>query len=292
MKELQDSYQVLTLEKEPSFNISIDKANNSDQQMMKKAGQVMAAQIREQIVPYCDKHILKKWAEGAGYTIALPASYDGDDIITALLGVETYYDNTFVDINERYVAVKNSDIAALRGATRWQYCDNITEKFLVKGNVKVFGTLKVFGMPDTWFPANVNAIAFQKKAVLAPMKLKTARILEEVPDLDGSLLQGHYYFDAFVIGRRCDGVVAIVGNGYKTANPAATKGASTTTLATATTGAKIYYTLDGTDPRYSDTRKEYSTAITNPTAGVEIKMVAEKLSAGTYWSDVVTHKCV
>lgn len=293
MQELQDTYQVLTLAKEPSFNISIDKANNSDQQMMKKAGQVMSAQIKEQIVPYCDKHILKKWAAGAGYTIELPATVTGNALIEALLAVETHYDNTFVDVNERYVAIKNADLALLRGADRWQYCDNLTEKFLVKGNVKVFGTLKVFGMPDAWFPTKVRAVAFQKKAVLAPMKLKTARILEEVPDLDGSLLQGHYYFDAFVIGRRCDGVVAIVDNTYKAATPTVTKGQTTTAIASTTASANIYYTVDGSDPRYSNTRVTYSAAITNPAAGVVIKAVAEKIGTGNiYWSDVVVHTCV
>lgn len=265
-----------------SFNIGIDKTYNTDQEMMKKAGHVMGEQIREQFVPFCDKHILKKWCEGAGHTIELGAagtSVTGKNLITGLLALETHYNNKFVDTNNRYVAVKYADLALLRDSDRWANVSTQTDKYLIRGKFEEFGTLKIFGMPDDWFPANVRMLAFQSKAVLSPMKIKTTRIITDSENIDGDIIQGHFYFDAFVIGRRCDGVAAVVDKGFKVVTPTITVGDSTTTITSS--GATIYYTADGSDPRYSATRQKYSAAVTNAEV---IKAVA--YADGKFVSDV------
>lgn len=281
LKDLQDTYQELTMNENKSFNIVVDKTYNSDQQIMKKAGHVLGEQIREKIVPYCDKHTLNKWATGAGYTVELAAAgtaVTGKQLITGLLSVETHYNNTFVDISDRYVAVRFSDLALIRDADRWANVETQTDKYLVKGRFEEFGTLKVFGMPDAWFPAGVRMVAFQSKAVLNPMKIKTARIITESENVDGDIIQGHFYFDAFVIGRRCDGVVVVADKGSKTGTPTISVG-STTSISGS---GDIYYTTDGSDPRYSATRTKYTTAFANADI---VKAVAYQ--SGKYVSDVV-----
>ncbi|MGM9983692.1 MAG: chitobiase/beta-hexosaminidase C-terminal domain-containing protein [Fibrobacter intestinalis] len=290
MKELQDAVQELTLTQDKSFNIAIDKGNNTDQQMMKKAGHVMGEQVREQFVPYSDKYILKKWSHEAGKAIELTAAATGNVIVKALLALETHCNNKFVPVSDRYVAMKFSDIELLRDADKWQYTDNYTEKFLVNGDVKKFGTLKIFGMPDDWFPEKVHAVFFQSKAVLAPMKIKDLRIKDDSEMINGDLLLGRFYFDAFVIGRRCDAVAVIVDKGYKAATPTITKGDTTTAVASTTSGANIYVTTDGSDPRYSKSRTVYSTAIANLEKGEVIKAVAENIEGGNvYISDVAEY---
>lgn len=275
------------MSQDKSFNIAIDKGNNTDQQMMKKAGRVMAMQVRERFVPFSDKHTLKKWAHGAGHTVELPEDITGDALIDALIDAETYYDNTFVPTGDREVAVRFSDLGKIRRAERWKNLEKQTDKYLVNGDFTKFNTLKVFGMPDNWFPTKVRALCFHSKSVLAPMKIKDLRQKNDSENVDGILLLGRFYFDAFVIGARCDGVIAIVENGCKTADVSITKGTTTTTIVTSTSGATIYYTTDGSDPRYSNTRAVYSAAFANPATGTEIKAVAEKIETGNlYWSDL------
>jgi hypothetical protein len=91
-------------------------------------------------------------------------------------------------------------------------------------------------------------------------------------------------------------VIAVVANGYKTATPTATKGASTTSLASTTNSGTvtIKYTLDGTDPRWSSTAETYSAAFDNPAADTVIKAVAYYFNGATcyYMSDMLTHTCV
>ena len=104
------------------------------------------------------------------------------------------------------------------------------------------------------------------------------------------MLLGRFNFDAFVVGGACDDVIVCVSNGNKCATPSVTKGANTTITST-TTSAKIYYTVDGSDPRFSMSRVEYSEGFTNPTAGTVIKAVAIYPAGNKYTSDVLEHVC-
>ena len=79
---------------------------------------------------------------------------------------------------------------------------------------------------------------------------------------------------------------AAVLKGFVQAAPTITMSGAAATVASS--GAdSIYYTVDGSDPRYSDEAKPYSAAVTL-TAGQTIRAYAVK--AGKYASPVAEHK--
>ena len=122
------------------------------------------------------------------------------------------------------------------------------------------------------------------------MKIKDLRIVNDSEMINGDLLLGRFYFDAFVVGARCDGVAVIVDKGFKAATPVIANGGTTTTVTSTTSDANIYVTTDGSDPRYSKSRVKYSAAITNLAKGEVMKAVAEKIDAGNiYTSDVAEY---
>ena len=288
--DVQDTYQVLTMTQDKSFSLVVDKGDNSEQMMLKNAGKVMRRQQLEQIVPMIDKHNLRKWAEGAGKVVATTAAPDKTTIVALLLAAETHFEDSKVPVNERYVGMSNATYALIRTASEFVGCDNLTDKLLLKGYKGDFSTMKVVTVAATEMPTNVNFIAWQKSCVLAPHKIHEAKIHQDPPGISGHLLEGRDIFDAFVIGTRCNGVYASVAKDKKAATPTATKGDTTTALASS--GNVIIYTLDGSDPRYSPTAVTYSSAIANPEAGTVIKAYAHKLANDIYGSDVLTHVCV
>lgn len=289
--ELQDAMQELSVTQDKSFAITIDKGNNVEQQMMKQAGRVMEAEMREKVTPTSDKYALAQYAANAGHTIAYDAAVAKSNIISKLLDIEVYFEDNFVPTDRRYVFVKNTHIAMIKLSSEFQYADSAVDKLLMKGIVGKIGTLNIVGVPAAYMPANVEHIAFQSNSVMLPFKIKDSRIHQDPPGLSGHLLEGRFMYDAFVIGAICDGVVVVVAKEKKCAAPTVTKG-TTTAIATTTSDAEVYYTTDGSDPRWSTTRTKYSAAIANPTAGTIIKAYATYISGGMYPSDVVTHKCV
>lgn len=293
--ELQDAYQEVSVTKDRSFSIVIDKGNYKQQGLLKQSGVVMAAEIKEKVQPEVDKYALEKYAQNCGKTLAFAASVATSNIIKMLQDIGVTFDNAHIPTNDRWVFMKNANLALAKRADEFKYADSqVTEK-LTNGRFTKFDTLNVVGMPDTWFPTNVEMVAFQSKSVLLPFVIRDSKVHEDPPGISGALLEGRFTYDAFVVGPYCDGVVAVVANGYKTATPAATKGASTTSLASTTNSGTvtIKYTLDGTDPRWSSTAKTYSAAFDNPDAGVVIKAVAYYFTnAAYYMSDMLTHTCV
>lgn len=290
LAELQDSYQEISLTQDKSFRIAIDKGNNNEQMMVKEAGRVLKMQMREQVVPTGDKRALYQWAWGAGKCVEYSAAVSKSNIITTLLDIEKQFADSFTPLEGRYVAVKNEHMKFIRLSDEFQYVDGVREKFILKGVVGKVGTLNIIAMPADWFPTNVEHVAFQSRAVGFPFKIRDTRIITDSEAVNGAVLLGRFNFDAFVVGGACDDVIVCVTSGNKCATPTATK-TTTTALATATSSAKIYYTLDGSDPRFSMSRVEYSAGITNPTAGTVLKAVAIYPTGNKYVSDVVTHIC-
>ena len=71
------------------------------------------------------------------------------------------------------------------------------------------------------------------------------------------------------------GVYAAVAQDKVVATPTITKSSNSATVACTTSGAQIFYTLDGTDPRYSENAEKYAAAVTVP-AGETIRVYAVK----------------
>jgi hypothetical protein len=265
----------------------IDKGDNSEQMMLKNAGNKMRKQQRERVVPAVDKYNIKKWCQMAGKVTANAAPAK-DTIVSLLLASETWFEDHFVPVSDRYAYMSNATYELFRTSSDFAGCDRLTEKLIINGWKGNIGTLKIITVPSTFIPTGVNFLAAYKGSVLAPHKIHEANIHENPPGISGHLLEGRDIFDAFVLGENCDGVYLNVITANKATKPTATKGATTTALA-AGTGETIRYTLDGTDPRYSTTAITYSAAFTNPEAGTVIRAVANDHANSIYDSDLLEH---
>jgi len=98
--------------------------------------------------------------------------------------------------------------------------------------------------------------------VIFPNKMKTARILTDVAGIDGAVLEGRNYFDAFVLGAKCDGVYAAVAADKVLPMPQVVVAEGKATATCADAEARILYTTDGTDPRYSPNAVVYTGEVT------------------------------
>ena len=161
--------------------------------------------------------------------------------------------------------------------------DKLGEKSISRGECGEVDNFRIIKVPTGYLPANCFMLATYKGSVLMPYKIQDAKIHQDPPGLSGNLLEGRHYYDAFVLGAKCMGVVACVLSSEQQAAPTVT---ITTHKVTPTSASadKILYTLDGTDPRYSDTAQVVSGEITM-TQGQTIKAVAFG-AAGKFTSDV------
>lgn len=291
LSEVQDEVQEETCVKDRSFKLAVDKGNNNEQEMIKNAGRVLRAQIEEQVTPEIDKYAINKWAHAAGKIVTLSGAISKSTLGGFLIAVETHFDNSNVPEGGRYVIIGFSNV----GIMREMYSD--TEKGV--GNVfngwkGMFGTLNIIGVPDSYLPAGVAFLAFQTNSVILAEKIKEARIVTDSENVSGAILLGRYIYDAFVVGHIGDGVYLALTNGTGRAATAAitvanaANGSGAVKCDTAN-GNYLYYTLDGSDPRYSKTRIKATANVTSQTWAVGTKVLAycESNNATLMRGDVV-----
>lgn len=207
LKEVEDTLNEYKLEEGPSNNMSIDKSYNTAQLMLKRASEVMQQQIDEQYIPLMDKKSLANKVKGAGVN-----SVDGEITSANCFKVFSKARKAFVDNKVRgngkdLVAwVKSGVYEVIIEDDRFKTLEKLGTKATTDGVVGKYAGWQIIEVPEDYFDANVNAVFANLNCLIDADKFKTARILTEHPDVDGSVIQLHFKFGSFVEKTNAKGV--------------------------------------------------------------------------------------
>lgn len=259
-KEVGDEVQTFTMTQDKSLSLSIDKGNNVEQFNMKQAGKVMKAHRDEQIIPAVDTYRLRKWAEEGGIHKELSEAPSKANIVTQIVELHNEMLDAGVPDNINLL-VARTYLPALKLSSEWTALDSLGGKTLPKGTIGEFDGMPVKPMTSKRMPANVPFMLIYKGSVIAPMKIEKFKGHVDPPGLSGDLLEFRMLHDAFVLGKKASGVAVAILKGFVAPTPtiAVSDGKATITASGATA---IYYTTDGSDPRYSKEAKAYTAAVT------------------------------
>ena len=281
--EMQDIIQELSMRQDKSFSLVIDKGNNNEQMMSKNAGKMLRLQNDERMVPMVDKYALAQFVHNAG-TIKGIAKPTKTSIISAISDAAQALDDARVPQTDRYLYLSGEMYGLVRTSGEFLGLETLGEKALAKGVVgEIFGA-RIVKVPTDYLPKNTFFVLTHKNAVLVPYKIRDAKLHQDPPGISGALLEGRSNFDAFVVGARSGGVYAAVLEGTTCAAPTFA-GEGEITIASADNGT-VVYTLDGSDPRYSDSAVVYTDKITLKDGEI-LKAFVKK--DGMFPSAVATH---
>ena len=115
----------------------------------------------------------------------------------------------------------------------------------------------------------VNPFAQEQAAEIQPQENTQTYPVEVDGDIVEltleELIEGRHYYDAYVLGAKCGGVYALVDEDCRSSAPTISQGKITAF-------GKVRYTLDGSDPRYSDSAKDYvAGTVLTPETGCKIR---------------------
>lgn len=281
-KEMQDTIQELTMSQDKSFSITIDKGNNNEQMLIKNAGKMLKLQIDERVVPLVDKYAFSRFISLAGKVAGVTKPTKAT-IVSAIADAGMHLDDSLVPEGNRYLYITTEMYNLLRQSGEFLNIEALGTKAVEKGVVGEVMGFKVVKVPVSYLPANAYFIAIHKNSVLVPYKIRDAKVHEDPPGISGALLEGRNNYDAFVIGARANGVYAAVASGDVAVTPAIAIASGKATITSTTSNAVIKYTVDGSDPRYSDTALVYGAAVAVK-AGQTVKAFAT--ADGKFTSDV------
>jgi len=271
--ELGDSVQELTMRDDKAFAMTIDKGNRADQLNVKEAARAMRRETEQVVVPYVDEYRLREWTHHAGLIVPLSAAPTKNTIVDAVFDGGSAMNNRKVPRNGRTLFIKESCLKLLKLSDQFIGANDLAVQNLSTGEMGRIDGMCVKAVPDSYFPEGVYFFIKHKSATVDPVKLNETNIHQDPPGISGSLLEGRFYHDAFVLGAKADGIYVAVASGKQTAAPSFAENGGNISLSSA--GAAVYYTIDGSDPRYSASAQVYSAAFAAP-AGKMVRAYAVK----------------
>lgn len=196
--ELQDTLQELTMSRDRAFTFTIDKGNEVDQMGIKNAGAALQREIDEVVIPEIDVYRLNAICEGAGTTSAVAAItkenafaafLDGTAALTDLKAprggriayiTPLFYKNIKLDSS----FVKNGDLS---------------QNMLLNGQVGQVDGVPLILVPSSYLPEGVEFVITNPIACTSPTKLAEYKVHTDPPGINGYLVEGRVYYDAFVL---------------------------------------------------------------------------------------------
>lgn len=283
--DVEDSVLEYTMTQDKAWTKVVDKGDESDQAIGNKAGKFVQVQTRLKVTPMADKYALKRFLT-LGKTVTVTAAPTKSTVVEMFAELQLQFDNALVPDSQRYVYVPSTTFKALAISDEFVKIETLGEKSVAKGEVGMIFGFRVIKLPDGYLPANCYALGVYAPAVAMPYKLADLKINKDAPGYSGALIEARDYYDAFVLGNMADGVVGLVLAGKKCPAPTITATTKTAVKIESTGADKIMYTLDGSDPRFSMTAKQYSTTFDG--TGKTVRAVAFDTTGALFTSDIAS----
>lgn len=258
--EMNSVVQELTLTQDKAFTQTIDRGNFDDTMMSISAASWMSEEIKGIVIPTLEKYAADKWIREAGRVEGISAKPTKTTVVEAFLNGMQAMTDKYVPNEERYLYITAEMLKAVMLADEFVKADKLAEKAMSKGVIGELAGAKVVVLPTSYLPADAYGFLARKDSILLPKKISTFKTHTNPPGIDGWLVEGRVYYDAFVLGAKADGVWALVLGSKKQAAPEISFAEGSLTI-TSTGAERIIYTTNGADPRYDDKAKAYTGAV-------------------------------
>ena len=205
--ELQNVVQTMTLTKDRSFAVPIDKYTLESTNGAIKAGEFLKMQINEQIVPEIDAYRLDKMQDAAiGNGAVEVAAITANNAYKVLLAGQETLGNAKVPTTGRIAFCSYSYYSFIKQDSSFMLASEVAMNERINGMVGMVDGVKLVPVPSSYLPSNVAFILTHPSATVAANKLDEYFVRTNVPGLSGVLIEGRVIYDAFVINQKVDAI--------------------------------------------------------------------------------------
>ena len=197
--ELGSDIQTLELTQDKSFTFTIDRRNNTDTQMQISAASALARQIRDVIAPTVDKYRLAKLVENAPEGNVKEETLSSSNAYSAFLDASMTLFDAHVPPDGRISFVSPEFYKAIKLDKAFTSAGDKAQEIAVKGTVGTIDRTAIIVIPTDYLPANVNFIITHPTAMTSPIKIADYKQHENPQGINGWLVEGRIYYDAFVL---------------------------------------------------------------------------------------------
>lgn len=196
--------QEMTMSKDRSFSIVIDKMDNDETKRALESGKALRRQIDEVVMPEIDKYRYEKIVDGAKTTVE--EALTAENIYEKITDATEKLDEASVPVIGRYLIVNPTVFKLMKQSKDIVLHTEIGQEARAKGIVAEIDGMKVIKVPTAMLKENVEFIVTHSCATVAPIKLAEYKIHTDAPGISGELLEGRFYYDAFVLNNKKDAI--------------------------------------------------------------------------------------
>lgn len=211
LAELDTTKETFTLSQDKSFTYSIDRGNYEDSMMITEAGSTLKRQIEVVCVPNTDIYrltTLDAYAVANSQTATNTGTTStSSNIFAKVLDMQSKLDNLFVPAEGRKLFVIPSALSNLKLSTDFVRTGDKAQEMMVSGKVGEIDGVDVIKVPVSYVPSKCELMLVHEEVLVAPHKFDTYRILKEVQGVDGWVVEGRRYYDAFIPTNRGQALV-------------------------------------------------------------------------------------
>ncbi|MDR0861991.1 MAG: chitobiase/beta-hexosaminidase C-terminal domain-containing protein [Oscillospiraceae bacterium] len=280
ISELGDTKQIMTMTQDKAFTFSIDHGNSADQVNVKHCNEQLKANWDEVCTPEIDRYRLAKWTNGAG-VVQVGDALTKTSVMAAIMSATATMSNNLVPRAGRVLFIGETLYATIKLSAEVTGIDTLGREVVSSGVVGRIDGMDVVVVPDVYMPTGAAFVIKHRDATVDPMKLKTMRVQKNPPGYDADIGECRFYHDSFVLDSKLDGIYVYATDGV--ALPVITVTSGEMSITTATTGATIWYTLDGSNPKTSETAIQYTDT---DLVGSNVKIRAYAKKSGTINSGI------
>lgn len=199
--ELENSVQEMVLSQDRAFTFTIDKRNYNDTMMINAAGSALQRQIDEVIIPELDTYRLAKMCAAEGIQTEMGAltktnAYEAFlNAGAALTEKKVPFVGRMAFVTPTYYKLIKQDDAFIKKG-------DMAQNIAIKGVIGELDGVPLIQIPSSYLPAGVNFIVTNKDATIAPTKLAEYKIHDNPPGINGWLVEGRIYYDAFILNNK------------------------------------------------------------------------------------------
>jgi hypothetical protein len=199
--DLPDTVATYTLSRDRSFTFIVDKGDENDSMNVREAGKALARQLAEVVIPEIDTYRLSTWVTAATANGGQPTAVDisTSNAYSNFLAATAYLDNNLVPQTGRVAFCTPAYVNFIKQDTSFIKSTEIAQKALINGQVGEIDGVAIVKVPASYFPVKTPFVMVHKSATLSPKKLQEYKIHDNPPGINGNLVEGRIYYDAFVL---------------------------------------------------------------------------------------------
>lgn len=211
LAELDTTKETFVLSQDKSFTYSIDRGNYEDSMMVTEAGSTLKRTIEVTCVPNTDIYRLttlqaycvanSQTATNSGTTTTSSTAF------TKILDMQSKLDDLFVPSKGRVLFVTPAVLSFLKLDANFVKASELQAGKLINGQQGEVDGVAVVKVPTSYLPAKCEYLLVHDEVLVAPHKFDTYRILKEVQGVDGWVVEGRRYYDAFIPTNRGKAVI-------------------------------------------------------------------------------------